>query len=194
MAKKSGPGTSRKGLRALVPGRDTPEPGRRSATTSSHGLVGRVQTVLPGARRNTKTSTAQRVAAALGKATGGTTARTPATKGMLGIVAGGVGAVAVAKRRRSTHPNRLPKTASEQAVQTGSGDKPQTIETVADPSANTGGDHGGPPRTRSSNRRVATASTEGPTGPTSSPPTRLARIGINLNDRSRGVRGGKFGP
>jgi hypothetical protein len=106
--KKSRPGTSRKGVRALVPGRRTSAPGRRSAPARSHGLVGRVQTILPRTGRDTKTSPVQRVAGALAGATGGTTARAPVTKGMLGVVAGGVGAVALAKRRHSTHANRLP--------------------------------------------------------------------------------------
>jgi hypothetical protein len=143
-SKKSKPATRSSGARALVPGRGVPQPGRRSASSRSHGLVGRVQTILPGARRKTKTSPAQRAAGVLGKAAGGTTARGPVTKSVLGIVAGGVGVAAVAKRRQSTHPNRLPDTPSEQALQASSGDTPQTIETVADPSATTGGDHGDP--------------------------------------------------
>jgi hypothetical protein len=142
--KKSRPATSRTRVRALVPGRGTPAPSRRSVPTRSHGLVGRVQTILPTAKRNTKTSAAQKAAGALRRATGGATARAPATKGMLGVLAGGVGAVALAKRRRNADQNRLPETASEHTVQAGSGDSPQNIETVADPSATTGGDHGDP--------------------------------------------------
>lgn len=144
--KKSRPGASRKRVRALVPGRRAPAPGRRSAPARSHGLVGRVQTILPRAGRDTKTSPVHRVAGALAKATGGTTARAPITKGMLGVLAGGVsvGAVAVAKRRHSTDTNPLPETASVPAVQAGSEDKAQTIETVTDPSATTGGDREDP--------------------------------------------------
>jgi hypothetical protein len=143
-SKKSKPATRSSGARALVPGRGVPQPGRRSASSRSHGLVGRVQTILPGTRRTTNPSPARRVAGALGKAAGGTTARGPVTKSMLGIVAGGVGVAAVAKRRQRTHPDRLPDTPSEQAVQTGSPDTPQTIKTVADPPVTTGGDHGDP--------------------------------------------------
>jgi hypothetical protein len=144
--KKSRPGTNRKGVRALMPGRRPSAPGRHSAPPRSHGLVGRVQTILPRAGRDTKTSPVQRVAGALARTTGGTTARTPVTKSMLGVVAGGVGvgAVAVAKRRHSTHANPLSQTASVPAVQAGSEDEAQTIETVTDPSATTGGDHGDP--------------------------------------------------
>jgi hypothetical protein len=142
--KKSRPGASRKGVRALVPGRRAPAPARRSAPARSHGLVGRVQTILPRAGRDTKRSPVQRVAGALAKATGGTTARAPVARGMLGALAGSVGAVAVAKRRHSTHANPLPETASVPAVQAGSEDKAETTETVTDPSATTGGDHGDP--------------------------------------------------
>ena len=84
--KKSRPATRRKGVRPLAPGRGRSELGRGSATTRSRGLVARVQTILPSAGRKTQQSPAQRVAGALGKATGGTTARVPVTERMLGVV------------------------------------------------------------------------------------------------------------
>lgn len=141
--KKSRAATSRKTVRPLARGRGTSKPGRGSAITRSHGLVARVQTILPSAGRAPRKSSARRVAGALGKATGGTTARAPVTKRIVGVVASGVGAAAVARRRR-THPKRLPETTSAPAVKADSKHRPQRIETTADPSATTGGDHGDP--------------------------------------------------
>jgi hypothetical protein len=109
--KNSQPPTTRKSRRGLVPGRrSTPSPSRRPTLPSANGLVGRVQATLPGAKRNTKQTRAQQAVAALGKATSSAAARKPSTKSMLGILAGGVGAAAISRRRHHTDQEDLPAT------------------------------------------------------------------------------------
>jgi len=59
-----------------------------------------VQSAIPTrGRHDTKQTGLQKAVAALGNTTGSEGAHTPSTKGMLGILAGGVGAAAVATRR-----------------------------------------------------------------------------------------------
>jgi hypothetical protein len=110
-----------------------------------NGLVGRVQANLPRAKRNVKRSGAQKIVGALGKATRSTTAHKPSTRSMLGILAGGVGAAAVATRRLNTQPDEMRETSAVSPEQASDADSPRIIETVTEPPAITGGDHGDPP-------------------------------------------------
>ena len=98
----------------------------------------------PRAKRNAKPSPAESLAAALERAAGGATARAPLSKGRLGIVGGETGDVTVAKRRRNLGPNEPPATSPTQATNPGAGDTHQTLETIANPTATTGGDRGDP--------------------------------------------------
>lgn len=140
--RKSKPPNSSYGVRRLAPRRDTTTPSRRSAPSGSQRLVRRVQTILPGAKRSAKSSPATSVSAVLEMATGAASARAPLTKGTFGILVGGVGAVAVAKRRHNLGPHQVSATSSEQATNVRAGDTSQRIQNIADPSATTGGDHG----------------------------------------------------
>jgi hypothetical protein len=144
--KNSKPATSKKGMRGLIPGKgSTPASSRRPAASGSSGLLGRAQATLPHAKRNVKKSGAQKVVAALGKATSSTTAHRPSTKSMLGILVGGVGAAAVATRRHNPEPDELlPEVSSVPADEASDGDSSQFITTVADPNIDTGGEHGDP--------------------------------------------------
>ena len=139
---KSKPPTSSNSVRRLAPRRGTTTPSRRSEPSGSQMLVRRVQAILPGAKRNAKPSPAESLAAALERPAGGGPARAPLTKGRLGIVGAGAGAVTAAKRRYNHGPNELSATSSAQATKPGAGDTRQSLETIADPSATTGGNHG----------------------------------------------------
>jgi hypothetical protein len=142
--KNTKPATARKSMRGLIPRRgSTPASSRRPTASGSNGLLGRVQATLPGTQRNAKKSAAQKFVAALGKATS-TTAHKPSTKSMLGILAGGVGAAAVAKRRHNPDPQELPETSSGQTDQASNAESPGIIATVADPITDTGAHHGDP--------------------------------------------------
>jgi hypothetical protein len=139
------PSKGKRSVRELLPGRgNPPASGRRPPGDGFRGLLGRVQATLPGAKRNAEKSGSQKVVAALGKATSNTAAHKPSTRSMLGILAGGVGAAAVAKRRHNPEPEQLPETSPAQPDQTSDRDSPQLITTVTDSSTDTGGDHGDP--------------------------------------------------
>jgi hypothetical protein len=138
---KSKPPTSSNSVRRLAPWRGTTAPSPRSEPSGSQGLVRRVQAILAGVKRNAQPSPAESPAAALERAVGGATARVPRTKGRLGIVRGG-GAITGAKHRRNLGPNELSAPSSARATNPGAGDPDQSRETIADPSATTGGDHG----------------------------------------------------
>jgi hypothetical protein len=134
--------TSSNSGRRPAPRRGTTTPSRRSEPSSPRRLVRRVQAILSGAKRNAKPNPAESLAAGLERAAGGATAVAPLTKGKLGIVGGGAGAVTGAKRRCNLGPNELPATSSAQATNPGAGDTRQSPDTIADPSATTGGNHG----------------------------------------------------
>jgi hypothetical protein len=139
---KSKPPTGGNSMRRLASRRGNTAPSRRSEPSGSQRLVRRVQAILPGTKRNAKPSPAQSLAAALDRATGGATARVPVAKSRLGILVGGAGAVTAAKRRHNRGPHELSALSSAQVTNPGAGDTRQSPETIADPSATTGGDHG----------------------------------------------------
>jgi hypothetical protein len=143
---KNSRASSRKSMRGRGRGGAGASPSRGpslSRSSSSSGLLGRVHTTLPSRRRNAKKTGVQRAVAALGSAKSSTAARKPSTKSMLGIIAGGVGAAAMAKRRRNLRLDD-PSEAPQQPIHAGDEDSPRVIETVADPTATTGGDRGDP--------------------------------------------------
>lgn len=139
---KSKPPISSNSERRLAGRRGTTTPSRGSEPSGSQRLVRRVQAILPGAKRNAKPSPAEPLDAAFERAAGGATAGAPLTEGRLGIVLGGAGAVISAKRRYNLGPNELPVTSLAQATNLGAGDTRHSLETIADPSATTGGNHG----------------------------------------------------
>lgn len=139
---KRTPSTTSNRVRRLVPGRGATPPSRRSDSPVSQALVRRVQAILPGAKPTASPSPAESLAAALERASGAATKRGPLTKGGLVILVGGAGAVTATKRRRTIAPDELPAASSEQATNRGAGETLQSHDTLADPSARTGGDHG----------------------------------------------------
>jgi hypothetical protein len=138
----SKPATSSNSVLPLAVRRGTTTPSRRPAPSDSRRLVARVQAILPGAKRTAKPSPAESLAAALERATGEATACAPLTKGRLGTPVGGDGAVTAAKRRHTIALHKLPSTSSSQATNPSAGDNRHNLETIADPSATTGGNHG----------------------------------------------------
>jgi hypothetical protein len=146
--KNSKPATGKKSRHGLVPGRsNTLAPRRRPAPPGSNrpdGLIGRVQAVLPGAKRNIKQTGAQKAVAALGTATSKAAAHKPSTKSMLGILAGGVGAAAMAGRRHNTKREELREDQPVRPALASDASTPGISESNADATATIGGDHGDP--------------------------------------------------
>jgi hypothetical protein len=137
----SKPPTSSNSVLPLALRRGTTTANRRSAPSGSRRLVARVQAILPGAKRPAKPSPAESLAAALERATGDATARASLTKGRLGTLVRGDGVVTAANRH-TVVPDELPATSSLRATNHSAGDTRHSLETIADPSATTGGDHG----------------------------------------------------
>jgi hypothetical protein len=146
--KNSKPATGKKSTRGLLSRRgSTPSPRRRPALPGSNrpdGLVGRVQAALPGANRNTKQTGVQKAVAALGTATSNAASHKPSTKSMLGILAGGVGAAAIAGRRHNTEHEELREDRPAQPALASDASAPRISNSTADTTATTGGDHGDP--------------------------------------------------
>jgi len=137
------PSTSSNRVRRLAARLRTPTPSRRSAPSGSQSLVRRVQTILRSGTRNAKPNPTKTVSAALPSPTGEANTRARLTKGESGIRARGTGAVAADKHRHNRGPNELPATSSAQATNPSAGDtRRRSLETIADPSATTGENHG----------------------------------------------------
>jgi hypothetical protein len=126
----------------LAPRRGTATPSRRSEPSGSPGLVRRVRAILSGAKRNANPSPAESLAAALERAAGGATARAALTKDRLGIVGGGAGAVTAAETSTQPRPERAARYLVSAGDDPGVGDTRQSLETIAEPSATAGGNHG----------------------------------------------------
>lgn len=95
--------------RSAAPASPGRSPRRGSSSSSSTGLVSRVQSGLPSRKRNTKRSGVQRVTAAIGAAASKSGSKAAPMVGMAGILAGGVGvAAAVARRRTAEEPTSVP--------------------------------------------------------------------------------------
>lgn len=138
----SKPATSNDSVLRPAARRGTTTPSRRSESSGSQSLVRRVQANLPAAKRHAMPNPAESLAAALARATGEATARGPLTKDRLGILVAGAGAVTAATRQYNIGSNELPVTYSDHATNSGAGDTRRRRETIAGPSATTGGDHG----------------------------------------------------
>jgi hypothetical protein len=137
--------TIRKSKRGLVPGRrTTPSPNHRPTRPSARGLVERVQATLPGANHHTEQTGVKKAVAALGAATSKATAHKPSSKTMLGILAGGIGAAAMAGRRQTTKQEELREDRPAQPALASDATTPGSANSTADPTATTGGDHGDP--------------------------------------------------
>jgi hypothetical protein len=119
-----------------------PKRRKRKPATSSKSVLGRVQATLPGARRNAEKSGARKGVAAFGRATSSPTDHKPSTKSLLGILAGGLGAAAVVKRRHGHGQDQAPVTHPRQPTQTLDTTTPRIVETRIEPTAVTGGGHG----------------------------------------------------
>jgi len=90
--------------------RRTPFPGRspKPVAKGPSGLVGRAQASLPGRKPAGKTNAVTRVLAGLSSAKNSAVSRKPSKKGIVGIVVGGLGVAAVAKRRRGGVQDETP--------------------------------------------------------------------------------------
>ncbi len=75
-------------------------------------MIGRARTSLPGRKPPSKKSPLKVVLSSLDAAKNNAVARKPSTKGVVGIVAGGVGVAALAKRRRGAVQDETPATSS----------------------------------------------------------------------------------
>lgn len=102
-----------KGPTGLI-GRRSPSsrPKANPATKGPSGLIGRARTSLPGRKPPSKKSPLKVVLSSLDSAKSNAAARKPSTKGVVGIVAGGVGVAALAKCRRGAVPDETPATSS----------------------------------------------------------------------------------
>jgi hypothetical protein len=80
-------------------------------------LIGRAQATLPGRKPPAKKSAVKGVVSSLGSAKSSALARKPSKKGIVGILAGGVGVAAMAKRRRGGKPGEVPTTPPLQPVE-----------------------------------------------------------------------------
>ncbi len=86
-------------------------PKANPATKGPSGLIGRARTSLPGRKPPSKKSPLKVVLSSLDAAKNNAVARKPSTKGVVGIVAGGVGVAALAKRRGAVQ-DETPATSS----------------------------------------------------------------------------------
>jgi hypothetical protein len=129
--RKSKPPTKGQPSRGFSRPRATAQPTRRRpgfsrtsakpAAKGPSGFIGRAQATLPGRKPPAKKSAVEGVLSALGSAKSTAAARKPSKKGIVGILAGGLGLAAVAKRRRGEKPDEMPMT--------------QPVSPVADPDA-----------------------------------------------------------
>lgn len=87
------------------------------AAKGPSGLIGRVQANLPGRKPPAKKSAVAGALSALGSAKSSAAAHKPSKKGIVGIVAGGVGVAAMAKRRRDDKQDEVPMTQAVSPVE-----------------------------------------------------------------------------
>jgi len=85
-------------------------PKAKPATKGPSGLIGRARTSLPGRKPPSKKSPLNVVLSSIDSAKNNAVARKPSKKGVVGIVAGGVGVAALAKRRRGAVQDETPAT------------------------------------------------------------------------------------
>jgi hypothetical protein len=139
------PPITRESRRGLVPGRRAmSSPERRRTLPSVGGLLGRVQATLPGVTPNTKQTGVKKAVAGLGTATSKPAAHKPSTKSLLGILAGGIGAAAIAARRQNTEQEELREDRPAPPALASDASTPEISNSTAETTATTGGDHGDP--------------------------------------------------
>ncbi len=88
-------------------------------------MIGRARATLPGRKPPAKKSAIKGVVSSLGSAKDSALARKPSKKGIVGIVAGGLGVAAMAKRRRGGNQDDMPTTPPLQPVEA-SGEDPNS--------------------------------------------------------------------
>ncbi len=105
-------GFSRSGGSSPTPGRRPPfsRTSTKPAAKGPSGLIGRARARVPGRKPTSKKSGVKGVLSSLGSAKNSAVARKPSKKGIVGIVAGGLGVAAVAKRRRGAVQDETPAT------------------------------------------------------------------------------------
>jgi hypothetical protein len=101
-----------------------PKTRAKPAAKAPSGLIARAQATLPGRKPQAKKSTLKSLLSSLGSARSSAVARKPPKKGIIGIIAGGLGVAAIAKRRRGEKQYETPLT--------------QPVESVEDPNSQVG--------------------------------------------------------
>jgi hypothetical protein len=96
------------------PGTRFPRTSTKPAAKAPSGLIGRAQAILPGREPPTKKKSKGAVSS-LGAAKN--SERKPSKKGIVGIVAGGLGVAAMAKRRRGGNQDDMAPTPPVQPVE-----------------------------------------------------------------------------
>jgi hypothetical protein len=132
--RKSKPPTKGQPSRGFPPPRGTtqtarprtrfPRTGAKPAAKGPSGLIGRAQATVPGRKPPAKKSAVKGVVSSLGSAKNSALARKPSKKGIVGIVAGGLGVAAMAKRRRGGNEDEVPTTPPLQPVDASGEDSP----------------------------------------------------------------------
>jgi hypothetical protein len=89
-------------------------------------LIGRAQAALPGRKPPAKNSAVKGVVSSLGSAKSSALARKPSKKGIVGMLAGGLGVAAMTKRRRGANQDDMPTTPPLQPVKA-SGEEPNSM-------------------------------------------------------------------
>jgi hypothetical protein len=95
----------------------------KPAANEPSGLIGRAQATLRGRKPPAKNTAVSGVVSSLGSAKSSALARKPSKKSIVGILAGGVGVAAMAKRRRNGNQSDMPTTPPLQPVQASGEDR-----------------------------------------------------------------------
>jgi hypothetical protein len=96
-----------------------PHTSARPATKERSGLIGRAHATLPGRKPPAKKSAVKGVVSTLGSAKRSALARKASKKGVVGILAGGLGVAAMAKRRRGSSQDDI----DDPAIAAGRGER-----------------------------------------------------------------------
>jgi hypothetical protein len=108
------------------PRRRFPRTGAKPARKERSGLIGRAHATLPGRKPRAKKSVVKGMVSSLASAKSSAVARTPSKKGIVGILAGGLGVAAMVKRRRGANHDDMPTTPPLQPVEA-SGERPDSM-------------------------------------------------------------------
>jgi hypothetical protein len=102
-----------------------PRTSSKAAAKGTSGLIGRARATVPGRKPPAKKSAVKGVLSSLGSAKNSALARKPSKKGIVGVLAGGLGVAAMAKRRRGGNQDDMPATPPLQPVEA-SGEDPNS--------------------------------------------------------------------